>query len=343
MLCAHTLVRWVTLLVLLLSASAELAVPQDCPACADANAAILSPNVVEALSSPLRAPTVNREPWTIYKRVDEVTVFFAVRKGHKYVDDLTADELKVEDDHRPVAKLSSFGRQSDLPLRLGLLVDTSDSVRYRFDFEKRVSSEFLHKIVRLKMDRAFVMGFSTESKLTADYTDDGQNLVAGVSALGSGGNTVLFDAVVQVCEKLASAEADSPIARVLVLLSDGEDNASKKTPEEAIEVAQRSDVTIYPISTNDSGLAQPGDSILKRLGIETGGRMFRPNTGRAMVDAFARIENEMRSRYAISYHPSDLEADGRYRGIEITAERSHNKLRVNARKGYYAPLAHSSY
>jgi VWFA-related protein len=343
MLRAHTLVCWVTLLVLLLSAWAEHAVAQDCPACADANAAVLIPNVVEALSSPFRTPTVNREPWTIYKRVDEVTVFFAVRKGHRYVDDLTAAELKVEDDRRRVAKLSSFGRQTDLPLRLGLLVDTSDSVRYRFNFEKRVSSEFLYKIVRSKMDRAFVMGFSTESKLAADYTDDGQQLSVGVSALGSGGDTALFDAVVQVCEKLASAEADSTITRVLVLFSDGEDNASKKTLGKAIEVAQRSDVTIYPISTNDSGLAQPGDSVLKRLGIETGGIMFRPNTGRAMVDAFARIDSEMRSRYAISYHPSDLEADGRYRGIEITAERSHKRLRVDARKGYYAPMAPSSF
>jgi VWFA-related protein len=294
--------------------------------------------VIEASTVSAESPTTaNGEAWTIYKRVDEVTVFFTVRKGHKYVDDLTAADVRVQDDHQPVEQLSSFGRQTDLPLRLGLLVDTSDSVEYRFRFEKDVSSQFLRTVVRPGIDRAFVMGFSVYQTLTSDYTDDHRQLTAGLSALHSGGDTALFDAVVQVCEKLAGGEGESPVARVLVVLSDGVDNSSKTTLDEAIECAQKRDITIYSVSTNDSWLVQPGDAIMNRLGVETGGRMFRPKANSEMVNAFSYIEREMRSRYAISYHPRDLTEDGRYHGIEIIAQRSHKRFHVDARKGYYAP------
>ena len=323
-----------TLLVSLLSSSA-MTVAQSCSTCTNSQ--------FEASSSSSWSTSAKREAWTIYKRVDEVMVFFTVRKGHKFVTDLTAAEVKVQDDHKSVGKLSSFGRQTDLPLRLGLLVDTSDSVAYRMRFEKDVSRDFLKTVVRRGMDQAFVMGFSLQTTLTADYTDDHRQLASAVSALRSGGNTALFDALVQVCEMLAGGETDGgPVARVLVVLSDGDDNSSKTTLEEAIEFAQRRDVTIYSISTNDSENAQAGDAIMNRLGVETGGRMFRPQTDWGMMDAFSQIDREMHSRYSLSYRLSDLVEDGRYHGIDITAERSHKRLRVDARKGYYAPLAMSA-
>jgi Ca-activated chloride channel family protein len=343
MLTIRLLIRGFTFVVPLLCSWTVLAVAQNCPSCTNPDAEELSARGIKASTISEESTTDNREAWTIHKRVDEVTVFFTVRKGHKYVDDLTATDVRVLDDHQPVEKLSSFGRQTDVPLRLGLLVDTSDSVEYRFRFEKDVSSQFLRTVVRPGMDHAFVMGFSVYSTLTSDYTDDHRQLTAGVSALRSGGDTALFDAVVQVCEKLAGGEGDSPVARVLVILSDGVDNSSKTTLDEAIECAQRREVTIYSISTNDAWMVQPGDSIMNRLGVETGGRMFRPKANSDMVNAFSSIEREMRSRYAISYHPRVLAEDGRYHGIDIIAERSHKKLHVDARKGYYAPLAESSH
>jgi hypothetical protein len=158
------------LVVPFLTSPAVPAVAQNCPTCTDSQSASLNPNILEAPSVSLEPRIATQEVWTLRKRVDEVTVFFTVRKGHKYVDDITREEVSVQDDRKPAVRVSSFGRQRDLPLRLGLLVDTSDSVEFRFRFEKEASSRFLQKTVRLNMDRAFVMGFSDEARLAAEYT-----------------------------------------------------------------------------------------------------------------------------------------------------------------------------
>lgn len=337
----RVLVSCFTLLGSLLT-SWTMAVAQICPNCASSEPRSPTPNIIEESSVAFGFPMVTyREGWSIRKRVDEVYVFFTVRKGHRYVADLTAAELKVQDDHHPVANISSFGRQTDLPMRLGLLIDTSDSVEDRFRFEKEASIHFLTKVVRQNIDRAFVLGFADQPRLTADYTDDPRQLTAGVSALRSGGNTALFDAVAQACEKLASVEEDAPVTRVLVILSDGEDNSSKITLEESVKLAERLDVTIHSISINNPSMDRPGDAFMKRLAIETGGEMFRPTTSEEMVNAFSSIDGQMRSRYVVSYHPRDLVEDGRYHSIDIIAERSNKRFRVEARKGYYAPLAKS--
>jgi Ca-activated chloride channel family protein len=289
----------------------------------------------------LLAPADAADPWTIRKRVDEVTVFFTATKGHKYVDDLTEQDVTVKDDNKPVTKIAAFGHQSDLPLRLGLLVDTSNSVHYRFSFEQEASTRFLQKIVRRETDLAFVMGFSDHVVLTQDYTGDAERLAHGVSALHSDGATSLFDAVRIACRKLTNGN-ESQAARILVILSDGEDNSSKSTLQEAIAYAQRGEVTIYTISTNNSSYLRPGDKILKNLALQSGGQMFAPSSSKEMVRAFSAIEQEMRSRYALAYQPSDLVADGRFRRIEIIAQRLRKKFHVHARKGYYAPVAASS-
>jgi Ca-activated chloride channel homolog len=281
------------------------------------------------------------DPWIIRKRVDEVTVFFTATKGHKYVDDLTENEVSVKDDNHAPAKISAFGHQSDLPLRLGLLVDTSNSVHYRFSFEQEASSRFLQKIVRVQMDRAFVVGFSDHSKLVQDFTDSSEKLAHAISALRSDGGTAIFDAVRTSCRKLSHSADQGPTARILVLISDGDDNASKSSLEQAIETAQREEVTIYTISTNNSGYTRPGDRVLKDLALQTGGQTFSPNSAKEMVKAFSAIEDEMRSRYALAYQPADLHEDGRFHRIEIRAQKLNKKLHVHARKGYYAPLAMS--
>jgi Ca-activated chloride channel family protein len=222
-----------------------------------------------------------------------------------------------------------------------LLVDTSNSVHYRFSFEQEASTRFLQKIVRRETDLAFVMGFSEHVVLTQDYTGDAERLAHGVSALHSDGATSLFDAVRIACRKLTNGN-ESQAARILVIVSDGEDNSSKSTLQEAIAYAQRGEVTIYSISTNNSSYLRPGDKILKNLALQSGGQMFAPSSPKEMVRAFSAIEQEMRSRYALAYQPSNLVADGRFRRIEIIAQRLRKKFHVHARKGYYAPVAASS-
>jgi Ca-activated chloride channel homolog len=293
-------------------------------------------------SSPAGNAADDRDAWTIRSRAVEVTVLFAVTKGHKSVNDLTQNEVNVLDDNKPVVKISAFGHQSDLPLRLGLLIDTSDSVSQRFKFEQQASTRFLQKMIRLEKDRAFVMGFAAEPHLTQDYTDDGGKLAAGVSALKPDGETSLFDAVRVSCLKLAETANLGPASRILVLISDGDDNSSKITLQQAIETAQRTQVTIYTISTNDIANLTQGDRNLKTLAKQTGGEIFWPGNAENTVKAFDSLEKDMRSRYALSSQPADSVEDGRFHRIEIKAQRAKKKFKVYARQGYYASAKNPS-
>jgi Ca-activated chloride channel homolog len=278
------------------------------------------------------------DSWIIRQRVDEVTVFFTVTRGQTYVSELAAEDVTITDDGKPPARTLAFGHQSDLPLRLGVLIDTSDSVQYRFDFEKEAASKFLRTIVRSEKDEAFVMGFSDRSSLVQDYTDDPDEMAESIAALNLGGATAIFDAVRSSCEKLAAANDREPAARILVLLSDGDDNSSGTTLPEAIEMAQRGEVTIYTIGTNGSDPFMKGSRVLEQLALETGGRVFFPKDAATTRKAFVSIEQEMRSRFAVSYQPRDLLLDGRFRHIKISAKRAGKKLRVYARRGYYTPI-----
>lgn len=274
---------------------------------------------------------------TITKRVNEVNVLFIATDRHgKFVRNLNQGDFSILDDHKPVQAISNFRRETDLPIEMGLLVDVSASVHSRFEFEKQAATGFLQHILRPGYDKAFVLGFNRQSYLTQDFTDNVQKLSAGVRELGNGGGTALYDAIYKACkEKLAQERPDHPIRRALIVLSDGEDNQSEVTRAQAIEIAQRSEVLIYAISTDDSGLILRGDRVLEELASATGGRAFFPFKMKDITRSFAAIEDELRSQYAVSYRPSDFDADGRYRSIEITSLKKD--LLVRARRGYYAP------
>jgi VWFA-related protein len=274
---------------------------------------------------------------TIKRRVDEVrVVFIATDKHGKFVRDLNQSDFSILDDHKPPQSIANFQRQTGLPLNLGLLIDTSGSVRSRFDFEQAAATGFLQKIVRPRFDQAFVMGFNTQTRITQDYTDDPASLAAGVQKLRNGGGTALYDAIYAACkQKLSRQESDRPVRRAIVLVSDGEDNQSEVSQAQAIEMAQREEVVLYAISTDDSGLVLRGDRVLQQLADATGGRAFFPFKMKDIKNSFAAIEDELRSQYEVSYRPADFEANGRYRPIQITAVKK--QLQVRARKGYYAP------
>jgi Ca-activated chloride channel homolog len=274
---------------------------------------------------------------TIKKRVDEVNVLFIATDRHgKFVRNLNQTDFNIFDDHKPVESILNFRRETDLPIELGLLMDVSGSVQGRFGFEKDAATGFLQHIIRPGYDRAFVVGFNKESHLTQDFTDQVPLLAAGVQRLNNGGGTALYDAIYKACkEKLLHDQSDHPIRKALVILSDGEDNQSEYTRAQAIEMAQRAEVLIYAISTDDSGLILRGDKVLEDLASATGGRAFFPYKMRDITHSFAAIEDELRSQYAVSYKPSDFDADGRYRSIEITSLKKD--LLVRARRGYYAP------
>lgn len=275
---------------------------------------------------------------TIHKLVQEVNVVFTVSDKHgRFVKDLKESDFKVLDDKKPPTQIVNFRSETDLPLRVGLLVDASNSVRDRFRFEQDSAIEFLNEIIRPRFDRAFVIGFDTTPEVTQDFTDNTEYLSKGVRALRPGGGTALYDAVYFACrDKLLKAPQTGPTRKAIILLSDGEDNQSRVTREEAIEMAQRAEVIVYTISTNVSGVKMRGDKVLERIAEATGGRAFFPFRIQDVSNAFSEIQDELRSQYVLAYKPADFIADGHFRSIDIVAA-DRKGLQVRARKGYFAP------
>ncbi|MBV9572730.1 MAG: VWA domain-containing protein [Acidobacteriales bacterium] len=293
-----------------------------------------SPPPEQAQDAPQDDDSVAR----IVSVVNEVNVVFTVTDKHgRYVKDLEKSDFKVLDDGKPAQAIRSFHRETDLPLQVGLLVDASNSIRDRFKFEQDSAIEFLNQTVRPKYDQAFVVGFDVTPEVTQDFTDNTEALSAGVRGLRPGGGTAMYDALYFACrDKLLKAPHNGPIRRAVVLVSDGDDNQSHVTREEAIEMAQRAEVIVYTISTNVTGGSQRGDKVLERIAEATGGRSFFPFQIRDVANAFAEIQDELRSQYALSYKPEEFRADGRYHSIEILAV-NHKSLHVRCRHGYFAP------
>ena len=294
-----------------------------------------------SMALPEASPSTGSDPsdsiLTIKKQVSEVNVLFiATDHRGKFVRNLNQGDFTILDDHKPPQAIINFRRETDLPLELGLLVDTSGSVHSRFDFEQEAAVSFLQHTLRTDFDKAFVMGFSSHSLVTQEFTDNVHLLETGVRSLRNGGGTAMYDAIYRACrEKLSKERSDHPARRAIIVISDGEDNQSEVTKAMALEMAQRAEVIIYAISTDDSGLILRGDKAMQQIADATGGRAFFPFKMKDIKNAFAAIEDELRSQYAVSYKPADFDADGRYRSIEITALKKD--LQVRARKGYYAP------
>jgi Ca-activated chloride channel homolog len=274
---------------------------------------------------------------TLHARVNEVNVLFIATDKHgKFVRDLNQSDFNILDDHKPPQAILNFHRETDLPLHVGLLIDISGSVNSRFEFEQTAATSFLQHTLRAGFDQAFLVGFNGRSQLAQDYTDNATLLAASVHKLHDGGGTALYDAVYKACkDKFLKDRSDRPLRKAIVIVSDGEDNQSEITKAQAIEMAQRSEVIIYAISTDDSGLVMRGDKVLEQLAEATGGRAFFPFKMKDITHSFAAIEDELRSQYVVSYKPADFDADGRYRSIEISTLKKD--LQVRARKGYFAP------
>jgi Ca-activated chloride channel homolog len=290
-----------------------------------------------AVSEP--AVSEPNESVTFRKTVDEVSMVFTVSDKHgRFVKDLAKEDFKILDDNKPPQAVVSFRGEANLPLRVGLLIDASNSVRDRFKFEQESAVEFLNQNIRPRYDQAFVIGFDTTIEVTQDFTDNTEKLTKGVRSLRPGGGTTLYDALYFSCrDKLMKQGTErEPTRRAIILLSDGDDNHSHVTREEAIEMVQRSEAIVYAISTNMSGEKLGGDKVLERIADATGGRPFFPFKIEDVANAFTEIQDELRSQYSLAYRPADFLSDGHYRNISIETQ-SRKGLRVRARRGYFAP------
>jgi VWFA-related protein len=280
-------------------------------------------------------------PWSLRSTVNEVAVFFSATDNGKSVTDLAPGDVKILDDRKPPAAVLGFHSESDLPLRLGLLIDTSASVQERFSFEQNAAINFMNQVATGKDDLAFVAGFSNSVVLAKDFTPDLNELARGIHQLVPVGGTAIWDAIGYAAEKLAERQEARPVARILVVISDGDDNASNSTLKQAIERAERNEVIVYTVSTRyadaESTRSDPtGNRAMKVLAQLTGGVAFFPGSASHLNRSLAELQQVIRSRYLISYRPALFNPDGHYRPIAIIAEKSGHKLKVNARKGYYS-------
>jgi Ca-activated chloride channel homolog len=296
-----------------------------------------APETPPAARAEAASSTSTDDSVTIKRTVNEVNVVFTVTDKHgRYVKDLKKEDFKIIDDSKPAVEIRSFSAETDLPLELGLLIDASNSVRDRFKFEQEAAVEFLNQTIRRSYDSAFVIGFDVTPEVTQEFTDDTEALSNGVRMLRPGGGTALYDALYYACrEKLARNRRNGPVRKSIILLSDGDDNQSHVTREEAIEMAQRAEVVVYTISTNLSGAGNHGDKVLERIAEATGGRAYIPFQLTEVANDFANIQEELRSQYAISYKPADFQPNGRYRTIQILA--LEKGLHVRSRHGWFAP------
>ena len=309
--------------------------------------AVLLPAQQPATAPPAQPPNGAQSPDqqtdanapTILKLgVNEVSLIFTVTDKHgHYIPNLKQSDFALLDDQKAPAKVNSFHQQINLPLRVGIVIDASTSIRSRFQFEQQSATEFLLEILKAKSDRAFVMGFDVTPTVTQDWTNNVDALETGVNRLRPGGGTALFDAVYTACrdKMLDVARGQEPVRKAIVLLSDGDDNQSRVRPDEVIKECERAETIIYAISTNWTPSRGKGDKVLTDMAESTGGQVFFPPSVEEMSTSFKGIEEELRSQYALTYTPADFKYDGSFRSIYLYC--NDRRYVVRAKKGYFAP------
>jgi hypothetical protein len=244
----------------------------------------------------------------IVTSVNEVNLIFTVTDKHgNFIPNLKQSDFALLDDQKAPARISSFTQQTNLPLRVGIVIDASTSIRSRFQFEQQAATEFLLQAVKSRSDRAFVMGFDSTPTVYTACRD----------------------------KLLDISRGQEPVRRAMVLVSDGNDNQSRAYIDDAIKMCQRSETIIYAISTNWTPSRGRGDDVLEKMARATGGRAFFPPSVDEMALGFNSIEEELRSQYALTYTPADFKADGAFRTIYLFA--NDRRYQVRTRQGYFSP------
>jgi Ca-activated chloride channel homolog len=314
-------------------------------------------NKAQPPGTPAGEPQQGKTP-PIISTTGLVHLVATVMDRHRnFVTDLDQSDFKILEDGAP-QEIRYFGRDTDLPLRIGILLDTSNSIRPRLEFEKDAAMDFLQHVIRRNQDQAFLMTFDNEPEVIQDYTGDLALLTDAIRKQRAGGGTALNDAIYLAAEKLTNPplpKVNPEVRRVLVVISDGDDNLSDHALSESVEAAIRAEAAIYCISTNTDWLAidgdkprkmhvEGGDKVLEEFADQSGGRVFYPYKVDDLAQSFVDIGTELRSQYFIAYSPTNVQSTGQYHKIEVQTDRKG--LNVRTRKGYYAtsptsPLAPS--
>ena len=287
--------------------------------------------------APAQATPSQDEPITTIKvQVNEVNLVFTVtdKKG-RFITGLQRENFGLLDDQRPPVAVLRFTQQTNLPLRVGIMLDTSSSIRQRFQFEQDSAIEFLLQVLH-RNDRAFVEGFDIQTDVEQGFTNNIDLLNQGIRRLRPGGGTALFDALYKTCQsQMLTLKEEGAVRRALILVSDGDDNYSRAQESDAIKMCQRAETIVYTISTNVSPSRDKGDEVLRAISEATGGQAFYPTRIEDVANGFHNIEEELRSQYLLVYRPAELKQDGAFRTIYLHA--LDPRYQVRAQKGYFAP------
>jgi len=289
-----------------------------------------------ALSIHAQAPVPEQGTTIQGPATTEVNLIFSVTDKHTggFVKNLRQNDFGLLDNKKPPARVSGFTQETNLPLRVGLMLDTSSSVRSRFKFEQESAVEFLREILHVK-DRAFVEGFDVQTFLAQDFTGSPSELEVGVDKLRAGGGTFLFDALYKTCrDQMLPLQSQEATRKAIILISDGEDGLSHTLEAESIRMCQRAETIVYTISTDTSPSKSAGADVLKRIAAATGGQAFFPIRIEDLAQGFINIEAELRSQYSLVYRPADFRADGSFHTIYLHALNPRYVVRV--REGYFA-------
>ena len=270
----------------------------------------------------------------VYSR--EVDLIFTVTdKRGAFVTGLTQEKFGLLDDGRPPERVLRFVQQTNLPLRVGIMLDTSSSIRQRFQFEQQAATDFLLQVLH-PADRAFVEGFDVQTDIAQDFTNRVDLLDTGIRKLRPGGGTALFDSLYKTCrDQMLTLQQSNDVRKAIVLVSDGDDDYSRATENDAIKMCQRAETIVYTISTNTGPSKDKGDDVLQVIADATGGQAFFPTRLEDVAQGFHNIEVELRSQYSLVYVPANFKQDGSFRTIYIQS--LDPRYNVRAKKGYFAP------
>ena len=298
-------------------------------------AATALPAQAQSQQNPAQQPELGT-PFRVYSR--EVDLIFTVtsKKG-AFVTGLQQQNFGLLDDGRPPQRVVSFKQQTNLPLRVGIMMDTSSSIRQRFQFEQQAATDFLLQVLH-PADRAFVEGFDVQTDIAQDFTNRIDLLDTGIRKLRPGGGTALFDSLYKTCrDQMLTLKQDINVRKALVLVSDGDDDYSRALEADAIKMCQRAETIVYTISTNTGPSKDKGDDVLQQIADATGGQAFFPTRLEDVAVGFHNIEVELRSQYSLVYIPSNFKQDGSFRTIYLQS--LDPRYNVRAKKGYFAPKA----
>ncbi len=281
-------------------------------------------------------PAPNPSNITVYSRIVDL-IFTVTDKHGGFVTGLQQQNFGLLDDGRPPQRVLSFKQQTNLPLRVGIMMDTSSSIRQRFEFEQQAATDFLLQVLHPD-DRAFVEGFDVQTDIAQDFTNRIDLLDTGIRKLRPGGGTALFDSLYKTCrDQMLTLQQQNDVRKAIVLVSDGDDDYSRSLESDAIKMCQRAETIVYTISTNTGPSKDKGDDVLQQIADATGGQAFFPTRMEDVAVGFHNIEVELRSQYSLVYVPANFRQDGSFRTIYLQCR--DPRYSVRAKKGYFAPKA----